>query len=121
MKRSTVLLLLLAAAYLVAGILEPLELPRGEIHSPLALIHGLVGAVLIYAWCRAHSQERQTDPPAGAAILCAFVPPIGLPYYMFRSYPWRRAALGLCKALGFFLVLVALFYGSFYAKFHLLA
>jgi hypothetical protein len=112
MKRSTLLLVLLAGSYVIAGLLEPLSLPRGEVYSPYTLVHALVGAVLIYAWCRAHSQERQTSPPVGAAILSAFLPPIGLPYYMLRSYPFPRAAFGIGKAIAFFALSLALFYGA---------
>lgn len=116
MRRSTLYLVLLAASNIVAGVLEPLALPRGEVYSPYALVQALLGAVLIHAWCRAHSRERHTLPPAGAAILCAFIPPIGLPYYMIRTYPLPRAVLGIGKVIAFFAFSLALFYGAFYAK-----
>ncbi|MGF6347017.1 hypothetical protein [Variovorax sp. W2I14] len=76
--------------------------------SPLAVVYALVFAALVFGWCKAHAAARGNDPPAGAAIMAAFLAPIGVPLYFLRSMPVGQALWSSAKALLFFAGLLAI-------------
>ena len=113
MRRTRILLLLLVASFLLAGILEPFIAVPGSAQSTGAFVHAIVVAVLCYAWCKADAQERGTPGIAGAAF-AGLLPPIGLPIYFFRSRPARKAFVSLAKSLLVLIVSISLFNAGFY-------
>ena len=114
MARDKLILIAIVLTWPIAGFLEPFTPSYGRSYNEITLVHSVVLALLLFAWCKAHAASRGIKPPTGAAVLSALIPPIGLPYYFFRSYPWRRALLSLGKALLIFLLCVILYAGGMY-------
>lgn len=112
MARDKLILIAIVATWPLAGFLEPFSPSYGRTYNEVTFVHSVVLAFLLFAWCKAHASSRGVKPPTGAAVLSAVVPPIGLPYYFFRSYAWRRALLSLGKALLIFLLCVVLYAGG---------
>jgi len=99
MPRHRLLLILLGISFLVVGLIEPFTSRPGDLHSPVSLLHIAAIAVLIYMWCKADAAARNTTPRRGAALFAALFPPLGIPFYLFQSRPWKRALLGVGVAI----------------------
>jgi len=110
MTRDRILLLAIAASYLLAGFAEPFSDRPNEMFSGFAVIHSFVILVLVFFWCKADAAARQIPLPVGAAFLAALIPPVGVPIYFFRAQPWRNALLLTVYALAFQVFLYLLFW-----------
>ena len=104
MKRSRLCLGALLLASGTAGVIEagPIWRSGGPVASTLIL--GFVAQALIYRWCQFDIIERRLDYPAGAPLLAAFLAPIGVPAYFFRTRPWPRALGATALAVLFYLL-----------------
>ena len=114
MGRDKLILIAIVASWPIAGLIEPFTPSYGRAYNEVTLVHSVVLAFLLFAWCKEHATARGIKPPTGAAVLCALIAPIGLPYYFFRSYPWRRALRSLGKALLILLLCIFLYAGGLY-------
>ena len=114
MSRSRLMLLLLAGSFLLAGIVEPFSATAGEPMSGAGFVHSFVIAILCFTWCKADAAARGVTA-RGGAVFAALLPPIGLPFYFFRTRPAMQAFLSCAKALLFFLFCVGLFVLGLYA------
>ncbi len=108
--RPHLLLAILGASFFVVGLIEPHSAQPGDLHSPLSVIHIVAITALIYMWCKADALARGRVPPKGGALLAAVFPPLGVPVYLFRSRPWKRALLDTVLAIAL-LMLFALLQG----------
>lgn len=108
MNRARIILAILAASFLVAGLAEPFVARPGQLRSPTEFVHTLAIGILCYMWCKADATVRGAIPPNGAALWSGLFPPIGIPLYFFRSLPLRQALVRVGKAVLFALLLVAL-------------
>ena len=116
MSSANRLLLGIAATFVVTGIVEP-HLPNpGQFPNEIGVAQIFVLAGLLFAWCKADAASRGVRPPAGAPLLVALFALIGVPYYFFRTRPWRTALLDTGRALGFLAITYALYYGCFYVS-----
>lgn len=115
MKRSTRLLVLMAALLAVAGLTDASMHISPQKPAPFSLIYGFLLAALIYRWCRVFADERDSKPPFGMSILAAFLPPIGVPIYLFRVLPVSRAVVGTFKAVLFVIALLFVYSVAFWA------
>jgi hypothetical protein len=112
MARDRLLLVIMAVSWLVVGLVEPFTPSYGEFYNEASLPHAVVLAILLFSWCKAHAAAIGRTPPVGAPFLVALFSPIGVPYYFFRSFPWRPALGGVVKAVLFFVVCGLLNYGG---------
>lgn len=112
MTRDHVLLLIMAATWLIVGFVEPFTPSYGEFYNEASLPHTVVLALLLFAWCKAHAARIGRIPPVGAPLLVALLTPVGVPYYFFRTFDWRRASVAVLKALLFFIGCGLLNYGG---------
>jgi hypothetical protein len=91
----------MAIAYVVLGVVAK---NRDHFPATFGLIY-LAGAfglpLLLYVWCRSEIEDRHFPYPSGAPLLVAWIFPIGLPVYFFRTRPWPKALLALGCAVGF--------------------
>ncbi len=94
-----ILLWLILASFVVAGILEPFA-------EELWVVHMFVLLILLFAWCKADVKRREITEPTGSAALVALISIIGVPLYFFRSMSIRSAVLATLKAVGFLLLCV---------------
>src|SRR5262245_32942860 len=97
------------ATWPIAGFVEPFTPGYGRVQNEVSLIHTFVLAILLFAWCKAHAAARGITPPTAAPLLVAVIAPIGLPYYLFRAFPWRTAIASLGKSLLVVLLCVLLY------------
>ena len=61
-------------------------------------------------WVKADAAERRVIIPSGAALIVPFVSVIGIPYFFFRTYPIRKAAIrkaAIATTLAFYYLCVA--------------
>jgi hypothetical protein len=62
---------------------------------------------LLYIWCRVDAKDRHVELPFGASTLVAFLFPIGVSYYFFKTYPRRRALIQIALAAAFISACIA--------------
>lgn len=108
MPRTRFLLLLIAGTFLVAGLADPFMPPAGRLAALTGLAHGILFTVLCYLWCKADAGERGT-PHVGGAALAAFIPPIGLPVYFFRTRTVGKAFVSIGKSVLFVAASLAIY------------
>jgi hypothetical protein len=72
--------------------------------------------MLLFSWCKADAFARGIPTPAGASLLVALFAPVGVPYYLFRTWPWRAALRAIGKALAFYGLVTVLYVGCFYCS-----
>ena len=113
MRTSHVLVLIFIASFGISGIIEGYFGWEGE--STLALTHALVIAVISFAWCKADSSELDISPPAGSAIFCGVLPPIGVPVHLFRTRRLGVALLGTAIAIAVLVISVVAYSLMLYA------
>jgi len=87
MKSSHKIIGLLVVSFLVFGFLDA-QHPDKETMS--TLMHALIIGVCMYMWCDFHAYENRIVRPPGAAILCFLLVPIGLPYYLFKGFGFKK-------------------------------
>jgi hypothetical protein len=108
MKSSHKPLAILAGAHVVIGAVAPFLTQRPSGDRSLNFVMAIIYAICLFTWSKADAAERSVKP-GGAPILIALASPIGLPYYFFRTMPARQALLAIAKALGLFLLMIALY------------
>lgn len=100
--------LAMAVVFAAAGLIEP-HLPFGSHpQNAVTVVQTFIMAVLLFAWCKAHARTNAIQAPTGAALLVGVFPLVGVPYYAFRGYPWRRALRLLAWAIATCIGLAAL-------------
>jgi hypothetical protein len=99
----------MVSVWVAAGIIEPHQPDAGQPYNDTAVAHALVMAALLFGWCKSHAAQNSIKPPRGAPLLVALISPIGLPYYAFRGYGWRKGLRIVGLGLLTFLALVILY------------
>jgi len=61
--------------------------------TALSLIHGLILILSAVFWCSYHAEQNDINIPKGAIVLCIIIPILGLPYYLFRGFGFKRGGL----------------------------
>ncbi len=95
----------------IFGIAEAFLPQDGSGYSPLTLPLWVAFAILLFNWCKAHSQTSGIKEPTGSAMLCGLFAPIGVPLYFFRGFGFKKGLTGIVKAIAFYF-LFALTYGA---------
>jgi hypothetical protein len=96
----------IAASFVVSGVLEAFA-PQQHLRA-IALVHGVIIGVLCYLWCKADAAAQGRVPPGRSALVAGVFPLVGIPVYLFRTRPARRAAVTTLKAVGLLFVLAVL-------------
>lgn len=103
----------LGITWAIAGLIEPQLFDASEPMNAVGLTQTFITAVLVFCWVKAHARANSITPPAGASLLAAILPPVGVPYYAFRGFGFRKGAiltgLALVTLLGLFAVYLALY------------
>jgi len=107
-KNVRMVLIILALYTLASGFLDAVLVTNRDEHPPLLFIHWIIGAILIFVWCRLHAKVHGVQEKA-FAWFTALLPPVGVPLYLFRAFGIKNGFIGTLKALGFFLILVFLY------------
>jgi hypothetical protein len=95
------LLFVLGSTYIAAGAIAPHLRSLDRSPDSLLLAQAFVVSALLFRWCRVDAQERRVKH--ATPLLLALVPPVGLPYYFFRTRPVGKAFGSLGKSLLFYL------------------
>lgn len=103
---KTVVLLLLALAALLAGLLDPLFATASADWRWFSMLLSLVCAVLVFTWYYLDSGERDYPRTPLLNMMVVAVGLVAIPYYLFRSRGMRR---GL-RAFGMFLLALLLWF-----------
>jgi len=104
-RRSRRILVAWLVAYVALGLLGGITGISQRDEQAFGFIAGVPTMVFIYLWCRAESLERGVLPRSGLTMFAAILPPLGVPFYLWRTRPsvWAAVkAMGL--ALGFYLL-----------------
>jgi hypothetical protein len=116
MKRAHLLVALMGASFLVAGVVEPRLQPSGQL--AIAVGHTIVIAVLAFAWCNADAAARGIRPPSASALIAGLIPPLGIPLYLFRTLPKVTALLMTLVGIGLFVFFFVLHSAGSYVSSH---
>ncbi|MEL6449409.1 MAG: hypothetical protein AAFQ62_15855 [Pseudomonadota bacterium] len=87
----------IAISFAVFGFLE------AAVDPDLVIIHMILLAILGFGWCKEDVRSRLIVEPPGSALLVAAIAVLGVPLYLFRSRPAKKAWVGLFKCVGFLL------------------
>ena len=112
MNRAHLMLALMGASFLAAGIVEPQFHSNGE--TAIAVVHTIVIAILAFAWCNADAAARGIRPPSASALIAGLLPPLGMPLYLFRALPKGRALLMTIAGVGLIVVFFLLYIAGTY-------
>jgi hypothetical protein len=103
----------LGLTWAIAGLIEPQLSNAGETMNAVGFVQTFVTAVLVFCWVKAHARANSIDPPTGASLLAALLPPVGVPYYAFRGFGLRAGArltgLALLTLFGMFAAYATLY------------
>lgn len=91
---------------IAVGLVEPFLPDPGEQMNAIGMIQTFVMAFLLFGWTRAHRRQHQVNSAPAAALLIALIAPVGIPYYAFVAYGFKRGSLLVVQAIGFFILLV---------------
>lgn len=102
MNRPRWILLALALSFLVVGVADAFVPPlRSKDYTAFDVVHVFLISALCYMWCRADGLVRGVPAPGRSALLAGVFPVLGIPVYLFRTRPWRRALLATLGAAAF--------------------
>lgn len=108
-KNKVRMVLLVLALYTYAsGFLDAVLFTNRDELPSLFFVHGIIGAILVFVWCRLHAKVHGV-PEKAFAWFTALLPPVGVPLYLFRAFGVKNGFIGTLKAFGFFLVMVFLY------------
>jgi|SRR5579862_5720046 len=113
MKTDKILVIAMAISFIITGIVEPSFPNPGQMFNETGAIQSILMAILLFAWCKAHAAANKIKIPTGAPILVAIIAPIGIPYYFFRGFGWRKGFSLLLLAIITFLCFSVLYAISF--------
>ncbi len=96
----------MVAVWGVTGLIEPHTPNAGQPFNEIGFFQMIVWAILLFGWVKAHAQTKQIEPPTGAPLFAALLPPLGVPYYAYRGFGLRQGSRIVGLAL---LALIAMF------------
>ena len=96
----------MVAVWGATGLIEPHTPNAGQPFNEIGFIQIIVWAILLFGWVKAHARSKQIEPPAGAPLFVALLPPLGVPYYAYRGFGLRQGSVLMVFAL---LALIAMF------------
>ena len=117
MRSSRKIIIGLLLTFIASGSLDAF-FPKDS--AELGLLHGFIILGLIFWWLDLHAMENGVAIPKGSKILTLFFPPLGLPYYFYKGYGFKRGAYLILIALLLSVVAVCMYVLGFGAtnQFH---
>ncbi len=97
----------------VTGLVEPHLPDAGETLNAAGAAQGVLTSLLLFAWCKAHARAHAVQLASGAALLVAVIAPLGVPYYAFRGFGFRRGARLIGLSIVTLLLLIAIYFVCF--------
>lgn len=96
MTKSRKIILGLLLTFIAGGVLEALFSKES---NALGLFHGFVILGFLFWWVGEHARENFIAVPKGSKILTLLLPPLGLPYYFYKGYGFKKGSILVCCAL----------------------
>ena len=112
MSRPGKVLLLLSLSFFVAGFLEYWLFGSVQSANYVVLAHTIIISVLSFCWCKFHVKYNDIPEPRGSAVLAGFIAPVGVPLYFFRAFGFKKGGIKTVKAVGFLIVLLAVYFAG---------
>ncbi|QFT55386.1 hypothetical protein [Microbulbifer sp. THAF38] len=106
MKNSRKIIFGLLLTFIAFGVLEAFF--PGESNG-LGLFHGLVILSFLFWWIGVHASENGIIAPKGSKILTLLVPPLGLPYYFYKGYGFKKGSILVAVALLLFVLALGMY------------
>ena len=117
MSSKTLVLLMLAAASLLSGVVDQYFYPGQEL-PPTAIAFAVVAAFLIFWWYRLDSSQLGYRRSPWLNIGVVALPIIALPYYFFRTRGAKRGAAYSFVTLVAFIFIGVLAVAGAYATYY---
>ncbi len=89
----------MVAVWGATGLIEPHTPNAGQPFNEVGFVKIIVWAVLLFGWVKAHARSKQIEPPAGTPMFAALFPPLGVPYYAYSGFGFRRGSILVGLAL----------------------
>lgn len=109
LSNSHKVLLLLLISFLISGVIDG-AFP--QFVDANFLLHTLLIGILLAVWCACHADDNNIEPPRGAKLLCFLIGFIGVPFYLFRAFGFKKGGVKLLIGLAFTVFLFLLNYGT---------
>lgn len=106
LAKSKKIIIWLLVSFLAFGFIEGF-FPSKE--KSIFLWHGCVVAFLVLWWIGVHSKENEVVPAKGSKIITLLMAPIGLPYYFYKSYGFRKGSMLVLYTLFTYVLAVGLY------------
>lgn len=78
------------------------------------IIHSLFIAMMLFAWCGVHADENGIMPPNGAKLLCGLIGLIGVPFYLFRAFGFKKGGYKFLLCVAAALVIFGFYEASLF-------
>lgn len=104
------LVIVFSASFVISGLIDA-TFPRYENTSALA--HGLFISFMIFVMCSVHMVDHGLNSRTGVKLFCAILPPIGIPYYFFKSFGFKQGSIKILLSLLILVASFALYFGMY--------
>lgn len=112
MKPSHKIALALVISFLISGAIDSYFLYSRNMVDVTYVPHIAIIGVLLFMWCRAHAKENNIKDTGGKPLFCALLGAVGVPYYAYKCYGFKRGSILLAKAFAALLLAVVLVAGT---------
>ncbi|MBH0058766.1 hypothetical protein I6F65_17625 [Pseudoalteromonas sp. SWXJZ94C] len=111
MKSSHKIALALIISFLVSAVIDSYFLYSRNMVDVTYFLHIAIIGVLLFMWCRAHAKENNIKDAGGKPLFCALLGGVGVPYYAYKCYGFKRGSILLGKAFAALLLALVLVTG----------
>ena len=104
MKKSHIILIIVAIYYLIFGIAEDMYKP-----IDIKLFHMILNTLFAFIWCTEHAIENNKSTGVFYRILAALFPLIGISIYLFKSFGFKTGGTKTLQVILFFILCISLY------------
>ena len=109
MKKSHIILIFVAAYFLIFGVI-------GALYKPdyVNFLHMILNSFFAFAWCKIHAIENNKKIDFRYLLLALFFPVIGLSIYLIKFFGFKIGGVKTLQVILFFMLCSALYLFPFY-------
>lgn len=104
MKKSHIILIIVAIYYLIFGIAE-------DIYKPIDIkfFHMILNTLFAFIWCKEHAIENNKSTGVFYRVLAALFPLIGISIYLFKFFGFKTGGTKMLQVILFFILCISLY------------